>query len=151
MPPPPLRMRASACPRSRNPAFCPNHPSAPSASKLQRSSRMSRRPYDARHPHPGVPPPPAPLPPPHRRPAPLPSHTHSLPPSPCSAPSPSPLCLRSTSLTASDLTASPHRPNGIFASDPPIDVDAAMEDELREKEDGACVERLRSATLSPAT
>uniref|UniRef100_A0A804NVT7 Uncharacterized protein n=1 Tax=Zea mays TaxID=4577 RepID=A0A804NVT7_MAIZE len=111
---------------------------------------MPRRPYDARHPHPGVPPPPAPLPPPHRRPAPLPSHTHSLPPSPCSAPSPSPLCLRSTSLTASDLTASPHRPNGIFASDAPIDVDAAMEDELREKEDGSPrqLERGSSCTVS---
>jgi hypothetical protein len=53
--------------------------------------------------------------------------------------------------TAFELTAFPHSPNRIFASDSPIDVDAIMENELWKKDDGADVEHLRSATLSPAT
>jgi hypothetical protein len=56
-----------------------------------------------------------------------------------------------TSPTASELIAFPHSPNEIFASDPPIDVDAIMENELRKKDGGADVEHLRSVTLSPAT
>ncbi|PWZ39539.1 hypothetical protein Zm00014a_013251 [Zea mays] len=57
----------------------------------------------------------------------------------------------STSLTAFDLIAFPHSLNGIFASDPPIDMDATMEDELREKEDGVLFgERMvRGALIGP--
>jgi hypothetical protein len=147
MPPPPLHARASACPRSRHPAFRPNHPSAPSASKLQRSSRMPRRPYDARHaPTPGAPSTPAPPSCPSPLPHPLPSSISTR-----ARPHHLPICLCSTSLTASDLTASPHSPNGIFASDPPIDVDAPWRTSYGRRRTVRVWNVLRSATLSPAT
>ncbi|XP_066392893.1 pyruvate kinase isozyme A, chloroplastic-like [Miscanthus floridulus] len=61
--------------------------------------------------------------------------------------------LRSTSPTvASDLTAfPPPNPNGIFASDPPIDVDAATEAELRENGFRSTRRTKLVCTVGPAT
>ncbi|ONM51730.1 Pyruvate kinase [Zea mays] len=62
-----------------------------------------------------------------------------------------PLRLRSTSPTASDLTAFPPNPNGIFASDRPIDVDAATEAELRENGFRSTRRTKLVCTVGPAT